>query len=727
MKNYLNLLNKQIINPKIIINFLITGFICVVFPFCALSQPQLQDVQTYHHDFDDYGRALEVDEDKNVYFVAFSGASNGGTRGYIVTKMDSSGTVIWQYDGDNLGTKVGAFDIGIDSLRNVYVIIQVVGTGTQYNGDTLTSANGLFLLKFSTNGNPLWYKKLTNFSDINNADDVFLETTKSGDCYIMSNYSIQSIFGNDTLNSVGSGDIFLTKSDSSGNFSWAKSFGGSQTSCNDIAFGLSIDKNENVLFYTENCGNPSYPRTIYKYHPNGTLISSIALPTYNTANIVFNVFYADENGTSYLGGYQTQTQITINGNPVTNNSGASYTILKFDSTGFFTSSIIVVDSTSYNLDIQKIYADTYENIYLIGQVWSNVVYLSPNDSVELGDFFITSHDKFGNLKWAKGFGNGLTAGAYTNLFDIQDLEKELFIIGTADGNSNIDGNFLGTNWHDVILGRMPANYCNVNANYNYLNNGNGNHSFSNASTGYFNQSHWAFGDGNTSTTINPNHTFSANGAYVVVLAIKDSTISGDTCTDYYIDTINVTGVISPLQCVSGFVMYPDTNISNIVVVNSSIGSNLSYSWNFGDGDTSNLQNPTHVYSTSGPFYLCLTIDDGAGCIDMYCDSIGKNGVVFKQTGFTINVISPPIITGLKKSLELNSNVYIYPNPATSILTLVSKQMILKKINIKTIAGKLVKTIISDLNTISVSDLPSGIYFIEIVGAEKTLIQKFVKN
>jgi hypothetical protein len=124
-----------------------------------------------------------------------------------------------------------------------------------------------------------------------------------------------------------------------------------------------------------------------------------------------------------------------------------------------------------------------------------------------------------------------------------------------------------------------------------------------------------------------------------------------------------------VQCAAGFVMYPDAG--DVTVVNSSTGTNLTYLWDFGDGNTSNAQFPSHTYATTGNYYLCLTIDDGAGCVDMYCDSIGENGVVFnKQTGFTINVIAPPLVTQVNEQAALTSGMNIYPNPTGNLLNVV---------------------------------------------------------
>ncbi|MBI2280655.1 MAG: T9SS type A sorting domain-containing protein, partial [Bacteroidetes bacterium] len=271
------------------------------------------------------------------------------------------------------------------------------------------------------------------------------------------------------------------------------------------------------------------------------------------------------------------------------------------------------------------------------------------------------------------------------------------------------------------------NHCSVTnySNYTYVDNSNGNVSFTNTSTGSFNQLNWAFGDGNTSSLTSPNHNFSANGTYVVVLTINDSVTS---CLDYYTDTITVTGVISPTQCTAGFVIYPDTTTGDIIVINSSTGSNLTYLWDFGDGNTSSQAYPSYTYTSTGNFYLCLTIDDGAGCIDMYCDSIGENGVVFnKQIGFTINVIATPVITGIEENnLESSLEIEIYPNPTLSQLT-IDTELDISEIIIVDITGKTIKTIKQNTNSVNVANLSNGIYFIKVITDEKTITKKFVKQ
>jgi PKD repeat protein len=271
---------------------------------------------------------------------------------------------------------------------------------------------------------------------------------------------------------------------------------------------------------------------------------------------------------------------------------------------------------------------------------------------------------------------------------------------------------------------------NLNASYTSIDNGGGNFTFTNTSTGSFTQTHWAFGDGTTSTLANPTHTFNANGTYVVVLTINDST-TNNTCMDYYLDTLVVTGVVNPVPCAAGFVMYPDGN-NNVTVVNSSTGNNLSYFWDFGDGDTSTMQFPSHTYATAGPFYLCLTVNDGVSCVDTYCDSIGINGVLFnKQTGFSINVIAPPVIVGVDEQAVLATDVTIYPNPTKDEFVVeLTNFSPSTQINIISVEGKMVysnSTINTNKLTIDASDWSKGIYVVKITSKQSSKVVKLVKQ
>jgi gliding motility-associated-like protein len=122
---------------------------------------------------------------------------------------------------------------------------------------------------------------------------------------------------------------------------------------------------------------------------------------------------------------------------------------------------------------------------------------------------------------------------------------------------------------------------------------------------------WNFGDGNTSTTANPSHTYNAAGEYDVTLTVTNAL----GCTDS-IKKIKYV-VITPPQL--SFVNLPDSGCTPLtiapVVSIATPDIVTSYSWNFGDGFTSTAANPVHTYTTAGTFAIQLIITTSTGCTD----------------------------------------------------------------------------------------------------------------
>jgi Zn-dependent metalloprotease len=93
--------------------------------------------------------------------------------------------------------------------------------------------------------------------------------------------------------------------------------------------------------------------------------------------------------------------------------------------------------------------------------------------------------------------------------------------------------------------------------------------------------------------------------------------------------------------------YSTTVVGNSVdFFDLSTGNIVSWHWDFGDGDTSNLQSPTHVFASLGTYHVCLTITDVYGCRNTTCQDV------------------PIIDLGIHSAATL-TGISIYPNPVNN--------------------------------------------------------------
>ncbi len=125
---------------------------------------------------------------------------------------------------------------------------------------------------------------------------------------------------------------------------------------------------------------------------------------------------------------------------------------------------------------------------------------------------------------------------------------------------------------------------------------------------------WNFGDGNTSTQNNPNHTYSVPGVYNVSVSI----VTTNTCLGNLSFSIPnmVTAHASPK---AGLSASPTTlTIFDSVVVFSDLSVGATSCWiYFGDGDSSNNCGGTHSYPASGQYTVLQIVENQFGCRDQF--------------------------------------------------------------------------------------------------------------
>lgn len=142
---------------------------------------------------------------------------------------------------------------------------------------------------------------------------------------------------------------------------------------------------------------------------------------------------------------------------------------------------------------------------------------------------------------------------------------------------------------------------------------------------------WDYGDGNTQTLTGPpfQHTYATAGTFTVKLIVTDA--SG--CSDSLI----LNNLVTTTDPVPAFITADTLSCpgATVTFTNNSTPTGLTYLWNFGDGNTSTVTAPTHVYTATGNYTVSLQVQDGIGCID----SLVRNLYITVDrpvAGFTVN-------------------------------------------------------------------------------------------
>lgn len=134
-------------------------------------------------------------------------------------------------------------------------------------------------------------------------------------------------------------------------------------------------------------------------------------------------------------------------------------------------------------------------------------------------------------------------------------------------------------------------------------------SFTDESTGEPTSWEWTFGDGGTSTEQSPEHTYTETGTYTVSLtATNEAGSNTETKADY------ITVEPEPMPPDAAFTASETTVFiaDTISFTDESTNSPSSWEWDFDDGTTSDEQNPKHVYTEAGDYWVTLTATNADG-------------------------------------------------------------------------------------------------------------------
>jgi PKD repeat protein len=168
---------------------------------------------------------------------------------------------------------------------------------------------------------------------------------------------------------------------------------------------------------------------------------------------------------------------------------------------------------------------------------------------------------------------------------------------------------------------------------------------------------WDFGDGSTSTLVNPNHVYTQPGYYQVKLTVKDGCIPAATSTDDHLYII-----VYPVQATASANFTCGTAPLNVILTGSAVGGEPPYtwSWSFGDGTPgSTLQNPSHSYLAVGTYTATVTATDALGVSGSSSVTIGVTPALQGQAMASVTSGPAPLTVDFSSSVSGGTPPYTY--------------------------------------------------------------------
>jgi PKD repeat protein len=292
----------------------------------------------------------------------------------------------------------------------------------------------------------------------------------------------------------------------------------------------------------------------------------------------------------------------------------------YPSAGIYHANLIVTNSFGC-----RDTSDTSTKINVSASNWADFTSSIDSGCAPLTVTFTTGATYVNFIKW--DFGDGSISHDYTptHTYNTPGIYTVKMMISTSNGCSDT---IIKTNMIYAVPKPAPS--------FTYQNSvgcGPLTVRFTNTSTNYTNCL-WVFGDGTTSTDPNPVHTYTNSGTFNVTLKCWGP--GGCTKSIVYYNIVKVTKTKAMFSADSRIGCPPITvNFTNL-----SPPAGLSYLWDFGDGTTSALQNPSHTYTSSNSFDVKLIVTDSLGC----SDTLVKPAFV-QTVNPAANYITPPTTIG----------------------------------------------------------------------------------
>lgn len=217
---------------------------------------------------------------------------------------------------------------------------------------------------------------------------------------------------------------------------------------------------------------------------------------------------------------------------------------------------------------------------------------------------------------------------------------------------------------------------------------------------------WEFEGGTpaTSTEANPIITYEEEGQFEVKLTVANNLGSSTVMKEGLVNIYN-----TPM---ADFTYEIDRNL--VTFTNHSTSA-VSFGWNFGNGRFSNAENPSHVFSETGVFYVTLNVSNPS------CGNSITIPVVIEELG----------VVDIEDFIEIPS-INIFPNPVTDLVNIELENAPNEALQFRIFNanGQLIQTTPTLQHTdfqIDMSTQAAGLYFIQIIADDWQTVERIVKK
>src|SRR5690606_3583859 len=290
-----------------------------------------------------------------------------------------------------------------DASGNVYVTGNFSGT-VDFGDITLTSTGtaDIFVAKVDASGTVLWVEKFGMTEELSLGQSTDIATDASGNVYTIGTFWGNVAFGSVTLTSDYQ-DVFVVKQDASGAVLWVSKFVSAGT---NYAKGITVDTQGNIY-------------TTGSFSGYTATFGDIELTRYSTGTIHEDTFVVKQNASGEV--------LWAKNFGATGNSGQNFVY----SRGGITT-------------------DTAGNVYITGEFFGIADFDGTTIDGSSVDTFITKIDTSGEVIWAKRFGGPSAALSSSFGLDITvDAAGNVYVTGQFRGELNIGTTTLTTPYVSV--------------------------------------------------------------------------------------------------------------------------------------------------------------------------------------------------------------------------------------------------------------------------------------